>query len=797
MDSMLHDLRLAVRAYLRQPGFAALAILIVALGAGANAAVYSVVRAVLLEPLPYSQPDRLIAIHPEGFVSNADIEFLRAHARTVSHVAASSPGWTMPLTGVGEPLRLTATSVSANLFETVGAAPLLGRTFTAGEDLPGRHRVAVLGYALWQARFDADPDVVGRIITLGGEPFEVIGVMPRDFELLGREADLWVPLQFDRASPFFKGTVSQAVARLHAGVDVEAARRELRALLPEWRRALQYEQDYGRTLTAVPLRELVVGDVRRPLLVLLAAVGVIVLLTAANLGTLLLGRHVARRREIAVRGALGASTWRLLRQTAMENLVLAVAGAAAGLAGAGIALPALRRMLPPEIPRLAAVDLDWVVLATVTGAAMVSVLLFGLLPAALTIRPSLQPLLRLGTVSETRSSRRLLDALVVGQVVMAIVLGTGAGLMARSMRALQLVDPGFDPSQVLTLKVQSGRSGEGGVEGAVAFHRDLSERIGALPGVVRVGAIHHLPLSGYNWSLPIEVEGRPVPPGTSLPTVGWRMIHGDYFGAMRIPLIAGRTFDERDTLQAPHVALVNESLAQRFFGGPAAALGRRLRSRSARGEQELLVVGVVGDVRHASLARAPEPELYRPVSQSFSVDLALTIRTETEPMALAAAVRAAVWSIDDDATIGDLMPLTTLLRESLSQSRLVAALLFVFASVGLLVLLSGVYGVAAYSMRRRERELGIRLALGAAPRAVGSLILRQGAFYAGLGLAIGVPLALGLSGAMRGLLFGVEPGDPVTMAGLAVVIAGATISATLPSARRARRVDPAAVLKMD
>ncbi len=793
----MSDVRLALRAFRQHPGFSALAVLIIALGAGANASVFSVVRAVLIEPLPYARPDELVAIWPDGFVSNGDVDFLRARARSFVQVAGSSPGWTMALVGAGDPQRVTATKTSANVFQTLGVRPLLGRTFASDEDRPGRNRVAILSHALWQSKFRGDPSAIGRIVTLENNPHEIIGVMGPGFELLGRDAELWMPLPFDRTSPFWRGTVSQGLARLRPGTDIEAAARELQSLVPAWRRELGYEQDWGRAATAAPLRDRIVGDVRQPLLILIGAVGLIVLLTAANLGTLLLGRHVARRREMAVRSALGASAWRLVSQTAAESVVLAMAGGTAGVLAAWLTLPSVVRLLPPEMPRVAAIDIDPLVLATVLAAALVSVLGVGVLPSILTVRPTLQPVLRLGAQSETRGGRRTLDLLVVGQVALAMVLGIGAALMVRSLIALQRVHPGFEAERVLTLKLQPSGERVRGIDRAVAYYTAVMQRVAAVPGVAHVAAVNHLPLSGYNWTATVRLDERPLPPGVSPPTAGWRMIHGPYFQTMGIPVLAGRTFSEHDNGTSPGVAIVNEAFARQFFGSAAAAVSRTIRTGSASGEQTPQIVGVVGSVRHAALSREPAPEMYRPFAQSFSIALALVVRTSGPPTSVIAGVRESVWAVDPAVPIADMLPLTTLLRDSLGKPRLLATLLLVFASVGLAIVVSGVYGVVAYSVRRRERELGIRLALGAAPRSVGGLVVRQGLFYALAGLAIGAPIALALTGLMRSLLFAVQPRDPATFAGLITAVTAATIAATLVPAFRAQRVDPAAVLRSD
>ncbi|MGH8188094.1 MAG: FtsX-like permease family protein, partial [Steroidobacteraceae bacterium] len=633
--------------------------------------------------------------------------------------------------------------------------------------------------------------------TLEGAPHQIIGVMGPDFELLGREAELWMPLPFDRTSPFWKGTVSQALARQSEGVDFEAAVRELRALVPAWRKDLGYEEDWGRDSIAVPLHELVVGDVRQPLLVLLGGVGLIVMLTAANLGTLLLGRHVARRREMAVRSAVGASAWRLIRQSATESVVLAIVGAAAGVFLARLALPALVRMLPPEMPRATAIDIDSLVLGAVVATSALSVLGFGALPSLLAVRPTLQPLLRLGAQSETRAGRRTLHLLVVGQVALAIVLGVGAALMVRSLVALQNVHPGFEPSHVLTLKLQPSGERVRGIDRSVTYFGEMLSQVSQVPGVTHAAVINHLPLSGYNWSSTIRLDERPLPAGVSAPTVGWRMIHGPYFETMQIPVLAGRIFTDHDTSRSPAVIVVNEAFAKQFFGSAGAAVGRMVRTGSARGEATPLIVGVVGDVRHMSLSREPAPEMYVPYAQSFSLALAMVVRTTGSPASVIAAVRQAVWDVDATVPIADMQPLTTLLRESLGRPRLLATLLLVFASVGLAIVLSGVYGVVAYSVRRREREMGIRLALGARPASVARLVVRQGAVYALSGLVVGLPGALAVTGVMRSLLFGVQPRDPATIAGLCAMVATATVAATLVPALRAQRVDPASVLRSD
>jgi predicted permease len=449
------------------------------------------------------------------------------------------------------------------------------------------------------------------------------------------------------------------------------------------------------------------------------------------------------------------------------------------------------------MPRVAAVGIDPLVLALVFFSSITAVLAFGTLPSLMAVRPDLQPLLRLGAQTETRAGRRTLDVLVIGQVALAIVLGIGAALMVRSLVALQRVDPGFAPEHVLTLKLQPAHGRSFGIDRSALYYEHMLDRVRGVHGVVAAAAINHLPLSGYNWNASVRIDEQPLPPGVSAPRTGWRMIHGRYFETMGIRLLAGRGFSEHDRQSSPPVAVVNEPFAVRFFGSAAAAVGRTIRTDTATQGQQVAIVGVVNGVRHAALAIEPAPEFYRPYTQSFVLPLAIVVRTTGSPTRVVAAVRQAVWSVDPSVPIADMLPLATLLRDSLGRPRLLATLLLVFASVGLAVVLCGVYGVVAYTVRRREREMGIRLALGAAPASVGRLVVRQGVGYASAGLAIGVPIALAAAGFMQGVLFGIQPRDAATFAGLSGLVSMATIAATFLPAWRARRVDPATVLRIE
>ena len=769
---MLADLRLALRMFRRAPGFSAIAVLVIALGAGANATVFSVVRAVLIEPLPFAQPDRLVSIWPGTFLSNGDLEFARARSRSLAAIGAVSPGWSVSMTGAGDPVRWTAAKVSANLFDVLGASPLLGRTFGAGEDLPG------------------------RTVSVDSAPYQIVGVMRADFELLGRRADVWMPFPFDRASSQWKMRAAQGIARLADGVGTGAAGTELRSLAPDWRQALGYGTDWGRDAAAEPLRATSIGETRDPLLLLAGAVGLIVLLTAANLGTLLMGRHVGRLRELGVRTALGATRGRIIRHAVVESGVLAMAGAVAGAVAAWLTLPAFIALLPADMPRIAAIAVDVPVLATVVMVSVIAVLTFGVAPTLIADRPGrLTASLRVAASGPAPAARRALHLLVVGQVALATVIGAGALLMARSLSALGNVPPGFDHERVLTLKIQPAGPDARELGRAVEYYRRVMSAIAAVPGVLQVGAINHLPLSGYNWVAPVRMGDQPVAPGSTPPRISWRMIDGPYFTAMTIPIRAGRAFTDLDGPASEQVAIVNDAFAERFFGSPAAAVGRIIHIGGFGPEAPATVVGVVGSVRHTSLAEAPVPEFYRPLAQTLPVAVAVVAKTTGRPDGVAPAVRQAVWSVNRDVPIADMQPLASVLGSTLGRPRLMTIVLAVFGLVGLTVVICGVYGVAAYFVRLRQKEMGIRLALGAAPADIGRLVLGQGLAYALAGLGVGLPAALAASALIRNLLYGTSSTDPLTFVALSAVILAATICATLVPALRARRVNPASVLR--
>jgi predicted permease len=793
------DLTLAIRNIFRRPGFAVVAILLLALGSGANAAVLSVVRGVLLRPLPFPDPDRLVAFWPTNFVSNEEVDYWRHHTRSFEQIAAISPGWMMGLVAEsGEPMKVTGGRVSDNIFQLLGARPVLGRTVEPGDARAGAPGVVVLSDRLWRSRFNADPSVIGRGIQLDSEPHTIVGVMAPEFDIVSRGHDLWSALPWDPSSRNHKATFSQAVARLKPGVSAEAATREVADLTPAMRTALAKANDWGRTVHVQPLRESMTGNVRPALLILLGAVGLILMLAAVNLGTLVLGRSIERVTEMALRTALGASHGRLIRLIVAEQAVLAIIGALAGIGLASVAMPALVSRIPPEVPRTAEISLDWNVWLTVLAASIAVAVAVSLIPALIAARPSLQPLLRQSRTTETPARRRALGALVAVQIALAVVLGIGSMLMLRSMWNLQRVDPGFDPNSVLTFRLQTTSKHRAMTTG-YPYLQQMIARVKALPGVTDVALAAHLPMSGYSWTMAARRSDRALEPGQQAPQVGWRFIHGEYFKAMRIPLMHGRTFTDADGTQAPQVAIINETMARRDFGDPAAAVGQTLILMSGRtGKDELVqVVGVAGDVRHLGLDREPIPELFRPFLQTFMFPMAVVARTQVPPEQIGAAVRQAAFEVDPVVPVAEMQPYTTMIAGTLGRPRLVGYLLTIFAAAGLALGLVGVYGVVAYRVRQREREIGIRLALGARPAAVARRVIAQGASHALTGVAIGLPAAFLLSRVMASLLFGVTARDPLTFAVLPILIVAVTTLACYLPARRAAHVDPVTAIKQE
>jgi predicted permease len=796
MSNLVGDMKYAVRTLSRRPAFALVALFTLALGIGANAAIFSVVRGILLEPLPFRAPDRLVAFNAEKFISNAELLFLRDHARTLSGAAAISPGWSMALTGTGEPTQLTTARVSTNMLDVLGVRPLIGRTFSPNESTPGQDNVAILDHALWTERFGADAGVLGRSIVLDGTPYTIIGILPKGFEILGRPAQLWTPLVIDPDAWFHRGATAWFVGRLRDGVTIQQSRAELATLFPRMREELQYAPEYYRNVTLMPLHERSVGSVRTALLVLLSAVGFIVLIAGANVGNLLLMRTAGRRREIAVRTALGASRRRVVGQVLMESVVLALGGAVAGVAMGTFGLRVLRAALPPDTPRLGSIELDGTVLAVCTLLALAIGIGFGLAPAVLASRSDAQDSLRgARSVAGRAGGERARGTLVVAEVALTLVLVIGAGLMMRTLWSLMHVSAGFTPEGVLTMRVQPSSQRLNTSEKQVEYLNSLIGRVAGIPGVQSAGSIHHLPLGGFSWNADIDPEGRVRAPNETAVRAGWRVIAGDYFKTMGIPVIRGRTFNQSDTRSSLPVAIVNEELARAVWPGEDPIGKRFLAGNATRAGGAVTVVGVVGGVRHMSLDTPPGPELYRANSQTPMGAVTIVMRTNGDPLALASLAREAVHASDPDVPISEVRSLEQVMSTSVARPKLIMSLLLAFAGVGVILGAVGVYGVIAYAVGERRREIGIRIALGAEPRAVAGWVVMRGASYAGIGVAIGLVGALAATRVMRTLVFGVSTTDPVTFGGLSVFLVMVAALASYLPARQAARTDPMVALR--
>ncbi|HEX2188842.1 MAG TPA: ABC transporter permease [Longimicrobiaceae bacterium] len=804
METLASDLRHAFRSLRRSPGFTLVAVLTLALGIGANASIFSVVNAVLLRPLPYPEPERLVRLLTEEGgergpnVTPPDFLDVESRSRVFSAVAAYGHG-TAALSGDGEPLRLATARTSAGFFRTLGVAPALGRGFLPGDNLPGSEPVVVLGHGLWTQRFGGDPAVVGRRVVLDGRPTTVVGVMPAGFDYpAGREA--WTPLEYSEG---FAGEESrfnysvEAVARVRPGVAPERVRADLDAVMAAIHEAEPRKATVS--LVPVPLREHLLGDARTPLLVLSGAVGLVLLIACANVANLFLARASSRRGEFAVRTALGAGRGRLVRQLLAEGAVLGTLGGAAGLLLAGWGTEALVALQPQGLPRLDEVAVDGATLAFVAGAALLTVLLVGLAPAMRATRPDLAQTLRdaAGARGE-RGGNRLRSGMVVAQLALSVVLLAGAGLLAKSFARLMAVDPGFRTEGALAFEVVLPSSAYESDAQVDAFYGQLTEGLRGLPGVRSVGAAVSLPLTGFGMGSAFSVEGRaPARPGDGQ-EIQVRAATPDFFRTLGIPLVRGRLFSAEDRAGAPPVVLLNRAAARRFF--PAEdPLGKRITLTWTRKDEPVggTVAGVVADVREFGLDQDTRPTLYVAHAQVPLRRMEVVLRTGADPLALAPAVRREVAALDPALPVAGVRTLDALVEESVSARRFYLLLLGVFAAAALALAAVGVFGVMSYSVARRTREIGLRMALGAHAGRMQRMVLREALVLAALGIALGLAGALAATRLLRALLFQVGATDPATFLAVAAVLAAAALLASWLPARRATRVDPMVALRAE
>jgi putative ABC transport system permease protein len=803
MDTLFRDLRYGFRSLLKRPGFTAIALVALALGIGANTAIFSLVNAVVLQPLPYSDPDRLVwvwgNIRDRGnraSVAPQDFLDFRAQNKTFEQFAASlSIPVPVNLTGSGEPERLSASAVTGNYFETFGIAPALGRGFSLENERPGNDQVAILSHALWQKRFAGDPGIVNQRITLDGKSFEVIGVMAEEVKF-PQSAELWVPLNFD-VSPEMKQRRAhfiRPIGRLKPGVTLAQAQADTDAI------AAQLEQQFPDTNTGWSLRleslhERLVGSSRTTLYILLGAVGFVLLIACTNVANLLLVRATARQKEIALRTALGASRWRVVRLLITESLLLAVMGGVLGALLAAWGIDLLVTLSAGSIPATARVRIDGTVLGFTLLISLLTGLLFGLAPALRTRKLNLTDSLKEGgrTSGESALRNRTRSLLVVFESAVAVVLLIGAGLLVRSFIALENTNPGFDANNVLTMRLDLPRAKYNTPEKTASFFQDLETRVGALPGVESVGLITELPLSGQPNDAPFTVEGRAPAAGSQEFGSDFRRVSQNYFEALRIPLLRGRNFTEQEVRQSDKVVIVSQQLVDAAFPNEE-PLGKRLLT-VMDDDQPYEIIGVVGDIRHRAMEFQPYAAMYMPSRRPSWMNV--VIRTESDPLSLVPAIREQVKAIDPDQPIAAIRTMGEWIDSSVSAPRYRTTLFGMFAALAMILAATGIYGVMSYSVAQRTHEIGVRMALGARRFDVLRLVVRQGMMLVLIGMAIGLAGAVALTRVMSSLLFGVTAKDPLTFVAVAVLLSLVALLACYIPARRATKVDPLTALRYE
>jgi putative ABC transport system permease protein len=810
MNTLFQDLSYGVRMLLKHPGVPAIAVITLALGIGVNSAIFSVVNAIVLRPLPYANSEQLMVVwgnlHKAGLeeieISAPEFKDFQEQCRAFEQIAAYVTQG-LNLTGVDQPERLRGAAISANLFPTLGLQPGLGRNFVPEEDQFGNDTRAILSYALWQRRFGGDPNAVNKTIQLDGRTLTIVGVMPADFHFPDRDTEVWIPLAFspDLLSEDNRGFhFLNVIARLKPGFTQAQGQADLDTVTARLSQehASTYRSGFGASIRS--LHEELVGNLRRAMLVLLGAVGLVLLIACANVAHLRLASATSRYREFAIRAALGASRTRVVRQFLTESVLLSLIGGAVGLALAVWVVRALVFLMPKNTPRLEEIKLDYAVVLFTLGASLLTGIVFGLAPAFQAARTNLNDVLKEAGRGGSDSSRRLRlrNLLVVSEFALSLVLLIGAGLMIKSLLRLQEVKPGFDSNNLLTMRIALPSTRYEKFNQSHAFFEQLFDRLKARPEVKSVGGINLLPFGGGGGDRSFSIQDQPTPEGHTRPDEQIRFVTPGYFGTMGIPLLTGRDFTPHDLPDTQQVAIVNSAFARKFWPN-GDAIGKRI-SFQRDNPKWYEIVGVVGNVKHRGLDLDDAPELYIPAFQPLFADgnvpsLYLAVRTVNDPLQAANAMRAEVAAIDHDQPVSSLMTMDQRISDSVAPRRFNMFILGLFAALALVLAAIGIYGIMAFSVAQRTHEIGVRMALGASGADVLKLILRNGFKLALIGIVAGLLVALAATRVLSSLLYGVSATDPAIFLIDALVLAGAALLACYIPARRATKVDPLVALR--
>jgi putative ABC transport system permease protein len=797
MESLLKDFIYGVRMLLKKPGFTAIAVTTLALGIGANTAIFSVVNAVLLSSLPFHDPDRItmvsgtLADGSRQGLSLMDIDDFRQQGDTLE-AASAMMMQSVNLTGIERPDRIRGGFVSSTFFTMLGAQPALGRGFADGEDRPGAEQVVVLDHKGWVDRFGADPNVVGRMLTLNGEPFTVVGVMPAEFRFPIDEIEVWMPAhKYPNFKPERSAKGYFAVARIREGVTIDEAQARLSGVAKNL--ADSYPENEGLGVQVKELREVLVDSIRPALYLLLGAVGFVLLIACANTANLLMARGADRQREVAVRMALGAGRKRVVRQLLTESLVLATLGGVAGLFLAWWGIAALASIEIP-IPMLGEIALDGRVLAFNFVVAAVTGIVFGLAPAFQLSKSDLNEALKSGRTSGGLGRHRARSTFVVVQVALSLILLVGSGLLIRSFAQLLQVDPGFDPRNLLSMEYRLPRNKYPEEAAQAAFHLRVAEQARQVPGVISAAVVNGLPFSGNGYGAIALLPDQEPPPKGQEPRAITLSISPGYLETMGIPLLSGRALADTDGPNALPVILVNKTMARKYWRD-ADPIGKQVHFPEA--ELTATVVGIVGDAKQYALDEDQQPQAYVSYAQEPGIFATLVARTNGDPMSFSAAVRQAVWSVDSEQPVWKIRSVESLIERDLAIAKQITSLMGIFGFVAMTLAALGIYGVISYSVSQRTQEIGVRMALGAGKRDVLRLVVGSGLLLTSIGIVVGVGAALGLSQLMTGLLFGVSATDPLTFVVVPVVLAVVAFMACYVPARRAARVEPTVALRYE